>query len=285
VDHACVAGAALDQAFQKRAVIVPHFDAAVPAIPLENLLHPFPGCGFDDGLLLAVVDLAPELDLAGVGRVRQQAEQQALGERLAAASLASLRDSLFGMPASAVDLPDHRKQGLVVEVEFEDGPDAVGFVPVDHETPAARIDVVAQHRVAANPLAFAPGRPHLVARSFGDDLAFELGKGQQDIQRQPAERIGGVELLRYGNEADVVLFEDLDDASEVDQRPAQPIHLIYDHAPDRSGLDVAQEALQGGAVHVAATEAAIVIMRGQQRPSLLPLAEDVGLRALPLRIQ
>ena len=45
-------------------------------------------------------------------------------------------------------------------------------------------------------------------------------KDKQDIEREAAQGIGRVELLRYRNEADVVLVEDLDNAGEVNQRPA-----------------------------------------------------------------
>ena len=42
---------------------------------------------------------------------------------------------------------------------------------------------------------FAPGRGDLVADALAGDLAFELGEGQQDVQRQSTHRGGGVERL------------------------------------------------------------------------------------------
>ena len=54
----------------------------------------------------------------------------------------------------------------------------------------------------------------------------------------PSECVG-VELLRHRNEANVVLLEDLDYFGEVDQRPAQPVYFVNDHAVNRSGLDIA----------------------------------------------
>ena len=72
--------------------------------------------------------------------------------------------------------------------------------------------------VLHSPFALSPGRRHLVAGTLGDDFAFELREGEQDIEGEAPERIRGVELLRDGYEADVILFEGLNDASEVDQR-------------------------------------------------------------------
>ena len=110
-------------------------------------------------------------------------------------------------------------------------------------------------------------------------------KDKQDIEREAAQGIGRVELLRYRNEADVVLFEDLDNAGEVDQRPAQPVHLVDDHAVDRPAANVGQEPFQGGPVQVAAAEAAIVVALGQGDKPLAALAEDEGFGGLALRVE
>jgi hypothetical protein len=82
-----------------------------------------------------------------------------------------------------------------------------------------------------------------------------------------------------------VLVEDLHQPGQVEQRSAQPIHLIDDHAIDRTGFDIDQQPLQRGTGEVGAGEAAIVIMLGQQGPALLALALAVGFSALVLRIQ
>jgi hypothetical protein len=41
----------------------------------------------------------------------------------------------------------------------------------------------------------------------------------------------------------MVLFKDADDAGEVQQRSAEPIQLVADHAVDPAGFDVGQQAL------------------------------------------
>src|SRR5260370_25263165 len=114
----------------------------------------------------------------------------------------------------------------MVEVKPEDHLHLVGLVGVDGQATTARIDVVAEHRAPSSPLALAPSRRNLIARAFGDDLPLELGEGEQDIEREPTEGIGSVELLRYRNEADLVFVEDLDNRGEVDQLPSQPVHLV-----------------------------------------------------------
>jgi hypothetical protein len=47
---------------------------------------------------------------------------------------------------------------------------------------AAGVEVEAEQGRAPGPLALAPGGGHLVAGAFGDDLALELGEGQQDVE-------------------------------------------------------------------------------------------------------
>lgn len=46
-------------------------NAAVPPVAVQDRLHTLPSFGLDDGFVLAIVDLAFELDVAGVNRVRQ----------------------------------------------------------------------------------------------------------------------------------------------------------------------------------------------------------------------
>src|ERR1019366_7045843 len=88
--------------------------------------------------------------------------------------------------------------------------------------------VVAEDRSAAHPLALPAGGRHLVARPFGNHFAFELGERQKDIQGEPAERGGGVELLGDGHERGAVAVEHVHDPAEVQQRAGQPVNLI-DH--------------------------------------------------------
>ena len=83
-----------------------------------------------------------------------------------------------------------------------------------------------QHRAAADPLAFTACRGHLVPRAFGDDLALELGEAEEDVECQTPDRVRRIELLRYRNEADAGLIEDLDDPGKVEQRSAQAVNFV-----------------------------------------------------------
>ena len=125
----------------------------------------------------------------------------------------------------------------------------------------------------------------LVADALARDLALELGERQQHVQRQPAHRGGGVELLRDRDERDAVGIEDLDDLGEVGQRAGQPVDLVDHHNVDLAGRDVGQQTLQGRPLHGAAGEAAVVVRGRQHDPALVLLAPDVGLAGLALGVQ
>jgi hypothetical protein len=161
----------------------------------------------------------------------------------------------------------------------------LGFFFVHDQAPAIRADVIAEHRAAAHPFPFPPRRRHLVARALTDQFSFKLRETQQNVQSQPAERCAGIELLGNGNEADVVLFENAQHFREVEQRPAQTIHLIYDHAIERSRLDSTKQPCQCGPIHVGPGEAAIVIDFRQGNPAFAPLAQDKSLGDFALCIE
>ena len=85
-----------------------------------------------------------------------------------------------------------------------------------------------------------------------------------------------VEQLRHGHEGDdLVLLEGLHaERAKSSEGAAKAIDFIDDYAIDLAGLDVGLEAVeQGGPVHVAAGEAAIVSQRvgqeGQPSPAWL----------------
>ena len=69
-----------------------------------------------------------------------------------------------------------------------------------------------------------------------------------------------------------MLLEGLHHAGEVEQRPAQAVHLVDHHAVDPPGLNVGQEAFDGGPLHVAAGEAAVVVAVGKAGPAFTGLA-------------
>src|ERR1019366_2725395 len=271
--------------YWKRIAVKTRTPAAAPPVTVQDLLYTLPSFGLDDGFVLAIVDLAFELDVAGVNRVCQQPVQPALGEWFAALDLASLCNPLLGMPAAAVDFAYHRKHGIVVEIQLENGPHLVGFVAVEEQPPAMWPDIVAKHRVAPCPFALAPRRRHLVARPLSDDLSLKLRERQEDVEGEASERVRGVELLCYGHEADPLPLEDFDDPGKVQQGPAQPVHLIDHDTIDLAGADVREEPLERWAVQIAAPEATVVIALRQGDKPLTPLAQDEGFGRLALRVE
>ena len=55
----------------------------------------------------------------------------------------------------------------MLKVQIEDAADAGCFLRIYDETSAARIDIVSEHRVTADPLAFLPCGRLLIAGAFG----------------------------------------------------------------------------------------------------------------------
>jgi len=60
---------------------------------------------------------------------------------------------------------------------------------------------VTEHGVSAGPFPLAPGGGHLVARALADNLPLELRKRQQNVEREPPQGSGGMELLGDRDEA------------------------------------------------------------------------------------
>jgi hypothetical protein len=80
-------------------------------------------------------------------------------------------------------------------------------------------DVVAERGLTAHPNALLLGGRDLVADALAGDLAFELDKRQEDVERQAPHRRRGVELLGDRHKRNGMPVEDVDDLGEVRQRP------------------------------------------------------------------
>lgn len=162
-----------------------------------------------------------------------------------------------------------------------------GFVAVDDQlrTRPRAVDIVAQYGNATGPFATPPLAGNLVANPLADDLSLELCERQQDVQRQPTHRVCRVEVLSDGNERDVLLVERPHDPREVEQRSAEPVDLVDDHAVDFAGLDVGQQTKHCRSFEVASRVPAVVVTIGKRDPAFLRLAGDVAFRGIPLRIE
>ena len=60
----------------------------------------------------------------------------------------------------------------------------------------------------------------------------------------------------------------LDQLGEVHEDAAEAVDLVDDDDVDHAGLDIAQQALQGGPLQRAARDAAVVVAVGQRHPAL-----------------
>jgi hypothetical protein len=144
--------------------------------------------------------------------------------------------------ARGVQLARHRQSRAGLDEAIED-PAHERRLALDDHQPAV-LYLVAEGRPAAHPHALGAGGGELVPDALATDLPLELGEAQQDVQRQPPHRGGGVELLGDADEGHVVALEHLHQPGEVHQRAAEAVDLVDHHDVDQSRLDVAQQPLE-----------------------------------------
>ena len=144
-----------------------------------------------------------------------------------------------------------------LKIAGKDGADRRRFLR-NHDNLLVGDPVTQRHR-SADPDALALGGGDLVPHPLADDLALELGEGQQHIEGEPAHAGGGVERLGYRDERHGVLVEQLDQLGKVGKRAGEPVDLVDHHDVDLAGPDIGQQGLQGRAVQRGARDAAIVI--------------------------
>src|SRR5439155_8215239 len=77
--------------------------------------------------------------------------------------------------------------------------------------------------------------------------------------------------------------ENLDQPGKIGERSGQPVDLVDDEDVDPAGPDIGEQALQRGALHIAAGESAIIIAGSDQYPALVLLAANVRLAGFALR--
>ena len=285
VDHADVAGCAPDQPLEQGAMLVADVAAAATTVPAEHGSHVVPDLVVHDAVVLAFVDLVAVLHLAQVDLVGQQIVEVVLGDGLAARLPAFARGPRLHAPVAALEFLHYRYERAVFKVQVEDGPDAPRLLLIHHQRAALGHDVVAQDGHAADPFALPARRAHFVASALRNHLPLELRERQQDVQREPSQRTRGVELLRHGHERRAALVQSLHDAGEIQQRPRQAVHLVHDHAVRRARLDVGQQPLQGGAVHIGARVPAVIVLLRKGDPPLVTLAVDERFAGIALCVE
>lgn len=155
--------------------------------------------------MFSLVNLRLVLELAEVHDVSQHPVQRVLVVLSSALGHTFLSRPLFGSPAASVEFLHHTDQAFVLHVEIEDRSNLLGFGLVEDEF---RIDhIVPKRREASAPFSFTPRGCNLVTGPLRDDLSFELGEREQNVEHQPAHRVGRVELLRDRDEGDLVFVE------------------------------------------------------------------------------
>jgi len=82
-----------------------------------------------------------------------------------------------------------------------------------------------------------------------------------------------------------VLLQRPDDPGEIEERAAQAVNLVDHDAVHAAGLYVLEEALEGGAIHVAACVAAVIVARVQALPAFAALTGDVRLGRFALGVE
>ena len=80
-------------------------------------------------------------------------------------------------------------------------------------------------------------------------------------------------------------IEAVHEPGEIEERPGESVHLIYDDAINSSRFHVVEEPLQGGPIKVPAAEPAVIIARRNQFPTGAFLARNVGFGQLTLRVE
>src|SRR5712692_6322631 len=82
-----------------------------------------------------------------------------------------------------------------------------------------------------------------------------------------------------------MLFEDSYQPGEVEQGPAEAVHFIDDYGINLPRLNVLHQRMQRGSFQIGSGVTAVVITSLQSHPAHIPLARNIGLGGLPLRVQ
>ena len=207
----------------------------------------------------------------------------AAADQPAAGALAAPVDAKGQPDVVSVERRFQRDHRVDREIAAKDVAHEIGVFLDDMQR--AVLDPIAERDDPAHPEALLLRGGDLVADPLARDLAFELGEGEQHVEGEPAHAGRRVEGLRHRDERDAAGVEAFDQFGEVGQRAGQPVDLVdHDHV-DPAFLDIGEQLLQGGPLHRAAGEAAVVIAIAQKRPAFVRLAPDKSLRCLALVVE
>lgn len=209
--------------------------------------------------------LAPVHHLAAIDRVRDGVADHVAGPGLAARigdppRIEVIRDPLCRFERDvAAEYPSYDRR-----LRF-----------MGHQLVGARRLGVAKRALLDPQAALASaGKP--VLQPFAGQLALELGKAQQDIEREAAHGRAGVKGLRDRDKRDAASLELRHQVAEIPQRPRQAVDFVDHDGVQFPQLDVGAQPVQRRALQGSARISLIVIAVRQLIPALAALAGDVG---------
>src|SRR5262249_4487208 len=170
--------------------------APQPAAPcnrvgLKFALHLLKQTWLENGLMLSAVNLAPIDDLADIEAVLEEIGERAHAKAAASDTAAIRKPPPLAANALPIKLLRKGANGAKLQILRKDHPDHFGLGRDDHNL-LIHCGIAERDR-AADPNSLALGGSDLVAHPFPDQLAFELGKGQQHIERKPPHAGAGIE--------------------------------------------------------------------------------------------
>ena len=222
-------------------------------------------------------------DLAAIDAVLQHQIEGPAGKLLTTKGSAVCQYPPLAPNSRGIKFCLQHAHGSELYISPEDMDDGASFLLVDDQLSV--LHVVAKRRQAAHPHALLLGSCDLVADAFAGDFPLELGEGEQHVQGKPPHRGRGVELLGDRDEGDAPSVEGFHDLGEVKQRTRQSVDLIDHHDVDLACANIAQEPLQGRAVHRPPGKAAVVVQSRQDHPAFMLLGEDKGRTGFALGIE
>jgi len=189
--------------------------AATSSVHPQSLLHSLPKLVRHNRFVLPRITFLLVADLSDMNRIRQQFIQGSAREAAPSRLDTLLRDPDLRYDSALVEFPAELPDAAKFQVTLIDVPDRVGFGRIDDQPTLANL--ISQRRNPPHPHALALGGCNFVADTLSGDLPLELGEGEQHVQRQPAHRGGGVELLGHRHKRHPARIEHLDHLGEVGQ--------------------------------------------------------------------
>src|ERR1700736_5256984 len=154
----------------------------VARIGCELVPNSGPALIVDQGRLLTGVEFTLVSYVAGVNWVREQCVEMTAREGFATALGAIRCRAAFRPQPETVGLLLDPAHAAEIPIESEDAAYRLSLGRVDDDRALAC--VIAERHIAAHPHALFLRGGDLVADAFTGDLALELGKGQQHIERE-----------------------------------------------------------------------------------------------------